>query len=47
MLNEVVNPLVIEIRSILDIARTKIAQTINNELIISYWKIGEVIVRFE
>lgn len=36
MLNEVVNPLVIEIRSILDIARTKIAQTINNELIISY-----------
>ncbi|MEF9893761.1 MAG: PDDEXK nuclease domain-containing protein [Anaerorhabdus sp.] len=47
MLNEVVNPLVIEIRSILDIARSKIAQTINNELIISYWKIGEVIVRYE
>lgn len=41
------NPLVNEIKNILEIARTNVARKINNELIISYWKIGEIIVRYE
>jgi len=41
------NPLVNEIKNILEIARTNVARKINNELIISYWKIGEINVRYE
>lgn len=47
MSNEIMNPLVVEIKSIIDAAKTRVAQTVNNELIISYWKIGEIIVRYE
>lgn len=45
--NQLMNPLIGEIRSILDTARGNVAREVNNELIISYWKIGEVIVRYE
>jgi predicted transcriptional regulator len=47
MSNEIINPLVGEIRDILDIARRNVAKEVNNELIRSYWKIGEIIVRYE
>ncbi len=47
MSNEIMNPLVSEIRDILDTARKKVAREVNNELIASYWKIGEIIVRYE
>ena len=45
--NKIIKPLVGEIRNILDIARRNIAREVNNELIISYWKIGEIIIRYE
>lgn len=47
MSNEIINPLVGEIRDILDTARRNVAREVNNELIRSYWKIGEIIVRYE
>lgn len=47
MSNEIMNPLVVEVKSIIDAAKARVAQTVNNELIISYWKIGEIIVRYE
>lgn len=47
MSNEIINPLVGEIRDILDAARRNVAREVNNELIMSYWKIGEIIVHYE
>lgn len=47
MANEIMNPMVGEIRDILDNARQNVAREVNNELILSYWKIGEIIVRYE
>ena len=47
MENELVNPLISEIKSILDTARGNVAREVNNELLVSYWKIGEIIVRYE
>lgn len=40
MPNNMINPIVDEIKSILDIARSNVAKVVNNELIASYWKIG-------
>ena len=45
--NQLMNPLISEIKNILDIARDNVAREVNNELIVSYWKIGEIIVRYE
>lgn len=45
--NQLMHPLINEIKDILDTARSNIAKEVNNELIISYWKIGEIIVRYE
>lgn len=45
--NKIMKPLVGEIRNILDTARRNVAREVNNELIISYWKIGEIIIRYE
>ncbi len=45
--NKIIKPLVGEIKNILDTARRNIAREVNNELIISYWKIGEIIIRYE
>ena len=45
--NQLMNPLIGEIKNILDTARSNVAKEVNNELIISYWKIGEIIVRYE
>jgi Uncharacterized conserved protein len=47
MLGDLMNPLVDEIKKILEMGRNIVAQSVNNELIISYWKIGEIIVRYE
>ncbi len=44
---DMINPLVSEIKNILETARNNVAKEINNQLIISYWKIGEIIVRYE
>ena len=47
MNKNLMTPLVSEVKSILDTARSNVAKTVNNELIVSYWKIGEIIVRYE
>lgn len=44
---ELINPLVSEIKSILDTSRQNVAKAVNNELLVAYWKIGEIIVRYE
>ena len=41
------SPVVQEIKSVLDCARRNVAVQVNNELLISYWKIGEIIIRYE
>ena len=45
--NKLMSPLIGEIKNILDMARSNVAKEVNNELIISYWRIGEIIVRYE
>ena len=45
--SQLIRPLINEIKYILDTARNNVAREVNNELIISYWKIGEIIVRYE
>ncbi len=47
MNSSIINPIIHEIREILDVARKNVAREVNNELIVSYWKIGESIVRYE
>lgn len=47
MNDHLMNPLISEVKEILDVARSNVARKVNNELIISYWKIGEIIVRYE
>lgn len=47
LINGCTTPIVKEIKQILETARSNVAREINNELIISYWKIGEIIVRYE
>lgn len=44
---ELINPLVSEIKGILDTSRQNVAKAVNNELLVAYWKIGEIIVRYE
>lgn len=47
MAYEMTNPLINEIKDILETARKKATRKVNDELIIAYWKIGEIIVRYE
>lgn len=47
MNNQLVNSIVLDIRNIMDNARKNVAQKVNNELVVAYWKIGEIIVRYE
>lgn len=47
MENQLMNPIINEIKNILDTARSNVAREVNKELIVSYWKIGEIIVRYE
>lgn len=46
-MNELMSPLVLEIKSIIELARENVVREVNNELLATYWKIGELIVRFE
>ena len=41
------SPVVQEIKSVLDCVRRNVAVQVNNELLMSYWKIGEIIIRYE
>lgn len=41
------NPLICDVKNILDTARSNVAREVNNELVVAYWKIGEIIVRYE
>lgn len=45
--NIVIADLLIKIKQIIDASRSKVAQTINNELIQTYWEIGKAIVEKE
>lgn len=47
MNNQLVNSIVLDIRNIMDNARKNVAQKVNNELVVAYWKIGEIIVLYE
>lgn len=40
-------PVVAEIRCLMDAARKNVATQVNQELLTTYWKIGEIIVRYE
>ena len=40
-------PAVSEIKTVLENARKNVAVQVNNELLTAYWKIGEIIVRYE
>lgn len=44
---QVLAPAVSEIRSLLEASRKNVAQQINQELLSTYWKIGEIVVRCE
>ena len=44
---QVLAPAVSEIRSLLEASRKNVAQQVNQELLSTYWKIGEIIVRYE
>lgn len=41
------SPMITEIKSLLESARKNVAQQVNSELLSTYWKIGEIIVRYE
>lgn len=45
--NQLMSPLISDVKNILDTARSNVAREVNNELIVAYWKIGEIIVRYE
>lgn len=45
--NQLMKPLISDVKNILDVARNNVAREVNNELIVAYWKIGEIIVRYE
>lgn len=47
MQTNVIDDLLIQIKKIIEVSRTKLAQTINNELILTYWEIGKTIVEKE
>lgn len=44
---EKLSPIVEEIRGILNNSRNNVSVQVNNELLKTYWKIGEIIVRYE
>ena len=45
--NQLMNPVISDVKNILDTARSNVAREVNNELVVAYWKIGEIIVRYE
>lgn len=47
MNNELLLPIISAIKDILEISRSKIANEVNSELLMTYYKIGEIIIKFE
>ncbi len=47
MSNQLLSSMVLDIRNIMETARRNVAQEVNNELVMAYWRIGEIIVRYE
>ena len=45
--NNVISSTVSEIKDLLNQSRQNVAVQVNQELIATYWKIGEIIVRYE
>lgn len=41
------NPMILEIRELLDSARKNVAQQVNAQLLTTYWQIGRIIVEYE
>ena len=41
------NPIILEIRELLEKSRKNIAQQVNTELLTTYWNIGRIIVEYE
>jgi hypothetical protein len=41
------NPMILEIRELLEKSRKNIAQQVNTELLTTYWNIGRIIVEYE
>lgn len=41
------NPMVLEIRELLEKARKTVAQRVNAQLLTTYWNIGRIIVEYE
>lgn len=46
-LSPYISPVVTEIKELMDTARQNVAKQVNQELLTTYWKIGEIIVRYE
>lgn len=42
-----IEPVVAEIRELIAASRQKVVRQVNDELLITYWKIGEIIVKYE
>lgn len=47
MADHLINPALIEIRNIIETARNNITIEVNTELLVSYWKIGAIVVCYE
>lgn len=47
MTNEIMSPIIYEVKEILNTARQEVAREVNTQLLVTYWKIGEIIVRYE
>lgn len=47
MTNEIMSPIIYEIKEILNTVRQEVAREVNTQLLVTYWKIGEIIVRYE
>ena len=46
-LSSYITPVVTEIKELMDTARRNVATQVNQELLTTYWKIGEIIVHYE
>lgn len=44
---EMLGNVISEIRSVLEKSRSKVAAEVNRELLTTYWRIGEIIVKYE
>ena len=45
--SEMLGSVISEIKEVLEKSRSKVAAEVNRELLATYWKIGEIIVKYE